>query len=234
VKQRPGEGFTLVELLIAMSIVAVLASLLVMASSKVVNGANSAKSSNNLRQLFLVARNFSLDNNDFLPPITGLFPEKYNGMGYTGILDEYGAKKVKVDPSAPSLRLFGYGMNMNLCPALLEYPINGQDPEAWGKRDERFWYNSCYKWAQIDRPSKVVLYTATAGRTKDAEMAWYLSDYWTVVATNGAIQADRIRPGFIQAVACDGHVEFIPEEELARPSPRSEWWTNGPPGFIPN
>jgi len=231
--KRARRAFTLIELLVSLTGILIVMALMLSVFGSARKAADSTKSVSNLKQLYLSAHRFSQDNLDSLPPITCLYPKAYNGMGYTGALDAYGAKDVKVDPAARDLRIFGYGMNMNLCPSTLQWPVNGHEVTTWGRNHERFWYHSCFKWRNIFRPQSVILFAATAGRGPDQEVAWYYGEYNTMTAQDGATRADRHQKGMIQIVACDGHVQMLPLSELSRQSPRSEWWTNGPEGFIP-
>src|SRR3712207_4640208 len=61
------KGFTLVELLVVIGIIAVLISVLLPALSKARQRAQTVACSSNLRQVFMAARNYATENRDSLP-----------------------------------------------------------------------------------------------------------------------------------------------------------------------
>ncbi len=65
---RPGRGFTLVEILVVVGIIAVLAAILVPALTTARANALWASSQNNLKQLFTYQAAYVASNRDFIPP----------------------------------------------------------------------------------------------------------------------------------------------------------------------
>lgn len=217
-------GFTLVELLTTIAIVAILAALILSGVSSVQRAGKNAKSISNLRQLHLVAQAFSEDNEGRLPPVAGFYPALYGGNIYhKGVMDGYGAEKVKVDPAAPKL-IFGYGININLVPINTAVPVRDQTTEDWGGYgNPRFYKRSCYTWLDIEQPSKTVLYCVTPQR--DQNMVWnYAGTYTMSLLTPGLLSADRHKKGQVQAVMADGHVTMLELAELLQTSPPSPYW----------
>jgi prepilin-type N-terminal cleavage/methylation domain-containing protein/prepilin-type processing-associated H-X9-DG protein len=66
--RTPGRGFTLVELLVVVAVVAVLAALLLPAVAKAKAGAQSSVCKSQLRQWGLAMQLYAVDQNDSLPP----------------------------------------------------------------------------------------------------------------------------------------------------------------------
>ena len=68
---RPNAGFTLVEMLVTIAIIAVLAALLLSVVGRAKNNGSKATDLNNLRQMMIVLHLYSNDYNDGLPPCNG-------------------------------------------------------------------------------------------------------------------------------------------------------------------
>lgn len=216
-------AFTLIELLVSIAIIALLTVLIFAGAKSFLNSGKSAKSTSNLRQIFLASVAFSNDNNNLLPPITALQPKNFNNKpNRLGILDEYGVGDAKIDPTLPD-HVYGYGMNLNLSPSATKTSVRGQSTGGWGGASApRFTQASCYTWSNLSNPSLTIFFTPTNSLpNSDPLVVNYFAEY------NQVSNADRHRKGFLQAVMCDGSIQSIELEELTRKSPRSIHWQGG-------
>lgn len=67
-KSRKKQGFTLVELLVAISIISLLMGILLPVLSKIRHQARTIVGSNNQKQTVIAAKLFAFDNDEFYPP----------------------------------------------------------------------------------------------------------------------------------------------------------------------
>src|SRR5690348_4724779 len=117
-------GFTLVELLVVIALIAVLASLLLPALSKTKEAGRTAVCGSNIRQLAIAAAAYSLDNRGILPDFLQWLHALPRDLS-TGKLYPYlTSKQVYLCPtdkvaiaakSANTNRTFSYAMNCLLC-----------------------------------------------------------------------------------------------------------------------
>lgn len=70
-RNQPARGFTLVELLVVIGIIAVLISLLLPSLNKARRSANTAKCLSNCHQMFLAFQMYAINNHDYFPPTSG-------------------------------------------------------------------------------------------------------------------------------------------------------------------
>ena len=131
---RP-QAFSLVEILVVVSIIAVLAGMLMAAIPMITRSARSSVCSSNLRQISLAALSYSGDNQGGMVPNYGTNPDGTNSPSYTDFLYPYiemnsgtenkQKKNVFVCPSGRAMKtsaeggwdwLWNYGLNNALHP----------------------------------------------------------------------------------------------------------------------
>jgi prepilin-type N-terminal cleavage/methylation domain-containing protein len=91
-----GGGFTLLELLLVIAIIALLAGLLLPVTGTIIDRANSTKCVNNLRQLGIAAHAYANDHDNTFPiiepdPSTPIWPPDSNALSISAALGPYGA-----------------------------------------------------------------------------------------------------------------------------------------------
>ncbi len=128
-------GFSLIELLVVISIIAVLASMLLAAIPSVKAASKRIRCASNLRQTYYGILAYTSDSNDYLPPAVQVFPdgdhiwqntvavyleaeEKYDGFTATNKLqNSNNVLKGCPDYVVSNANVLGYGINPRmLCP----------------------------------------------------------------------------------------------------------------------
>jgi prepilin-type N-terminal cleavage/methylation domain-containing protein len=109
----PREKFTLIELLIVIAIIAILASMLLPALSKVRKKATSIECLNKLKQNGIAIHSYGGDFNDYLPPINTTKPleDPYSDTAYSDSLRHYRSDYAITDFSNATR---GVGILLNL------------------------------------------------------------------------------------------------------------------------
>lgn len=221
---RSTGGFTLVELLVVIAVIAILAAFLLPAMSQAKQRAYTLACLNNLKQLELCCHLYSVDYNDFLPPnqVGGFVaaPSSTNGLNTVTNSRSWCPGIAPLDGSTASTVAAGNIFIYNKTPAIYRCPadrstVNGH-PELPRTRsfcmdislncdDARSTYR---KFTEITWPPPVNLFVFIDTQEDDIWDATfgvfsadsYWADYWI------DLPADRHNRGANLSFA-DGHVE---------------------------
>ena len=226
VKQR---GFTLVELLVVIGIIAVLISILLPALSKARVAANSVVCQSNLKQIALALHSYAGDNRGALPylytyPGVGGIRGDYYHTWYTNVLvdgkylpnsgwhytggnaGDYGAIETGVW-RCPVLNQVAWGGG---------YGVNGSNVMVWSHANPQTGAtltspNPPTKLSSMKRPSDYWL--IGDGKTSllgpDATVPWISSWDWGPLGNANTPKPSNRHPGGSNIAMCDGHVETM-------------------------
>lgn len=197
-------AFTLVELLVVLSIIGVLTALLLPSISKAKENAKVTKSTSNLRGISESIMLFAADHENSLPKakfFTGSWPDS----DWQGQIADYG-QPMKV----PILESWAGGIYR--CPLKSDWSIalGTTDAQRVSYSMNAFTTNSgveplTKKIVAIDHPSRVWL----VGTSGSGHAAVYNKDF-----LKRRNPTPRYRDGWIIAF-CDGHVQWVPDKDLS-------------------
>ena len=222
-KNFPRSGFTLIELLVVIAVIAILAALLLPASSRAKNRAQTIACINNLEQLETCCHLYTAEFNDFLPPnqvggfVSGV--NTTNAISSVSNVDSWcpGIAPLDATPANVELGLiFPYNKNPAIyhCPADQSTVVGS--PDLLRARSYTMEIglacpdvNGTYlKFTQISQPSPsnlFVLIDEQEDAIWDATFGYwpansYFSDYWLDLPANRHSQGANLS-------FADGHVE---------------------------
>ena len=188
-------GFTLVELLVTIAVIALLVALLFPVGKRAIQAARDSQCKSNLKLLYSAYRSYSLDNNgDTL--VDGTFPNEWTRLVQPYIGHPYFTTKLPK-------RLF--------CPVAKSIPnASFYQPDYaanvhGGVFDSTFQTTAARKLAGQERPSQVIVFL-------DWIPGWRFARIFEVGQVNDPAQSkDRVfrHNGKLNAVFGDGHVESL-------------------------
>lgn len=215
--RRPSvRGFTLVELLVVIAVIAVIAAMLFPAFGRAKTSAQRVRCISNLRQLGLAARMYCDDHDDAFFRYRG--GSTNNGeIFWFGWLERGAEGKRAFDPSHGALSPYLQGRGVELCPSL-NYSASYFKPKANGAA---FGYGyNLHLSTPLDQPRLEVEKVTRAGETvlfadaaqintfqAPASPSNPMLEEFYYVSTNQTERTGHFRHGStLNAVFCDGHV----------------------------
>jgi len=184
-------GFSLLELLACVAIAAVLGSLCLAAVQGALNKVQQVKAANQLRQMGVAIKAYTLDNNDYFPQ------SQHQGNSWIAGLKPYIAKNLYKSPGDDNnLRTFSYAINDYLTPN--PYGADGLDL-------------SCS--ARIRYPSETLIMAEMATDSEGTDHFHFASSGYTPDAFSSEVAVVRYS-GSSPYLFVDGHVEVIKWQKL--------------------
>ena len=241
---RKAAGFTLVELLVVIGIIALLISILLPSLQKARSAANAVACASNMRQYGLAVYQYSMDNKGYFP----LFDDSVSGFSPESVwwntLAKYLSQPQNLDPDYYD-SLYGQieqTRKLRSCPADPEnvaigpnyggYRIQGVDP--WGPilygrtlPTHAVWG---IKMTEVKKAANWIMFVETHSPyyTMYSPTNWFFDtdgdqdgildvfNYWLGWnAYNGG--SPKVHHGYSNVLFCDGHVVLMPFKEWINP-----------------
>jgi prepilin-type N-terminal cleavage/methylation domain-containing protein/prepilin-type processing-associated H-X9-DG protein len=165
------KGFSLIELLVAITIIAILAGFLAPALRSAKESGNSAKCLSNLRQLYLANSLYAESHN-------GFFALGAEDIWTTNLKRWHGERTTTADPFDPSksplVNYLGKDGKVKVCPSLRDYIATG--PAAYESGGGGYGYNHNYIGGRVDMFGLTPA-NATRSLSLNDNKAWNLSKF---------------------------------------------------------
>ncbi len=191
-------GFTVVEILVVIAILAILASILLAVFSRVRENARQASCQNNLRQIALAVQQYTQDNNGSLPAAPTDF-SFLPGLQSPQLLRCPSAEAIPVTPltTAPSAFFPDYYSNFNLRKVVVGLPLMGIEE------------------SKVIRPASTVLVGDGYLWSEDGSFKGY-----SVGQPQGSGSVRH--SGGANYAFCDGHIKWLRPEQISSDCPDRE------------
>jgi len=211
------KGFTLVELLVVITIIVVLAALTTVGIAKIRSAARGATCTSNLRQIGAAMLSYASDNNSQLPPLEdrtgsgdsllGIWPKIIADGGYLprvtnskGILSCGAGAWACSDCTVVQTNYQGYGVAEGTVMKVKK----SSEPDA-----------KASTLLQIPNPERTWLVGDVANQAPDLKTGWYAT--WANPSRWGARTPAARHSKKVNVCMVDGHVESLTLKELQAP-----------------
>ena len=165
------KAFTLVELLVVISIIALLMAILMPALQKVRDQAKFVVCGGNLRQITLGCIAYSVNNDGFLPPGANYFYKEYTpDVTYYSLAMYYKPKRHGVSPeyNFPEMVSSYMGKNMKVwgCPGLkIPTIVDPANNRRWARYGPYYYFPGAIDYPDFGKPNKMVAQRLDKGRS---------------------------------------------------------------------
>lgn len=216
-------GFTLIELLVVIAIVAILAAILFPVLTSTREHARQSKCLANLKQLNTALRQYTDDNESYVPPMSQYhFPGKVN---WCGTLQTFGVTRVEQGSLWPYTR----SRDIYICPSDVSREARGLDkglvPDRKARQDYPLSYSmngELHKYnKQLGRWEILKIDSLPRGKVTRVmflihESRDTINDGLYLWRNNDCDKPDKIHYDGTTALYCDGHARWLPNSELLR------------------
>ncbi len=235
------KNFTLIELLVVIAIIAILAAMLLPALEKARESARSSNCKNNLKQLGLIAAQYTLDHNDYNlgyviwnGGVRTNVPAKWHEHMITDKIvssEKRGSNnysKQLICPSDPNPRI-----SHNMIPNHLSYGYNYYIGTTGENDVDPNGASGRYLWKKVTQPNRYLTRTTlwgdkwkyyannpTVANAIDANGV----DSHRTTSNNASIGVNRAHSGGMNSVYADGHVETVNYILIYRTSSTANVW----------